>query len=239
MSYTENPYQAPTFADVVARAEPNERSAFIVKTYVHLAGAVAAFVGLEAVLLNLPGIDRLVFSVLGAPFGWLIVLGLFMVVSHVANRWATSTTSKQTQYFGLALFVVAEAVIFVPLLYLAANYASPSVIPLAGFTTLFMFGALTVAVLVTRQDFSFLRSVLVFGGFAALALIACAILFNFELGVIFVVAMIALACGYILYDTSNVLHHYRTDQYVAASLALFASLALLFWYILRLFMSRD
>jgi FtsH-binding integral membrane protein len=44
-----------------------------------------------------------------------------------------------------------------------------------------------------------------------------------------------------LYDTSNVLHRYRTEQYVAASLALFASVALLFWYILRLMMSmrRD
>jgi FtsH-binding integral membrane protein len=35
------------------------------------------------------------------------------------------------------------------------------------------------------------------------------------------------------------LHHYRTDQYVAAALALFASVALLFWYVLQLFMNRD
>jgi FtsH-binding integral membrane protein len=53
--------------------------------------------------------------------------------------------------------------------------------------------------------------------------------------------MIALAAGFIVYDTSNVMHHYGTDQHVAASLELFASVALLFWYILRLFMatSRD
>jgi FtsH-binding integral membrane protein len=45
-----------------------------------------------------------------------------------------------------------------------------------------------------------------------------------------------------MYDTSNVLHHYRTDQYVAASLALFASVAMLFFYVLRLvmaFSNRD
>lgn len=77
-----------------------------------------------------------------------------------------------------------------------------------------------------------------FGGFAALGLIAVAILFGFNLGPIFTYAMIALACGYILYDTSNVLHHYRIGQHVAAALALFASVALLFWYILRLFMSN-
>jgi FtsH-binding integral membrane protein len=46
--------------------------------------------------------------------------------------------------------------------------------------------------------------------------------------------MIAYAAGAILYNTSNVLHHYRPDQHVAASLALFASVALLFWYVLQL-----
>ena len=51
--------------------------------------------------------------------------------------------------------------------------------------------------------------------------------------------MVVFACGYILYYTSNILHHYRTDQYVAAALALFASVALLFWYVLQIFMSLS
>ena len=77
-------------------------------------------------------------------------------------------------------------------------------------------------------------------GFAAMGLIACSILFGFQLGNLFTVAMIVFASAYILYDTSNVMHHYRTDQHVAAALALFARWRLLFWYILRLVMaSRD
>ena len=57
---------------------------------------------------------------------------------------------------------------------------------------------------------------------------------------LFIVAMIALMCGFILYETSNVLHHYHTSQHVAAALAIFASLATLFWYVIRLLMSlRD
>jgi FtsH-binding integral membrane protein len=51
--------------------------------------------------------------------------------------------------------------------------------------------------------------------------------------------MVAFAGAAILYDTSNILHRYRTDQHVAASLSLFASVALLFWYILSIFSSRD
>lgn len=240
MSSYENPY-AVGLGGVAAHAGENERADFITKTYLHLAGAVAAFVALEAVLLNLPGIDGMVQLMVSGRWSWLIVLGAFMLVSTIANNWAQSTTSLSTQYFGLALYVVAQAIICVPLLWVAQRFAGPQVIPSAALITGVMFSGLTAVVLFTRKDFSFLRSVLMFAGFAALGMIVVAAIFNFELGVIFTCALIALACGYILYDTSNVLHHYRTDQYVAASLALFASVILLFYYVLRLLMSlkRD
>ena len=51
-------------------------------------------------------------------------------------------------------------------------------------------------------------------------------------------AMVGLAGASILYNTSNVLYRYPEDRYVAASLQLFASVALLFWYVLRIFISR-
>ena len=43
-------------------------------------------------------------------------------------------------------------------------------------------------------------------------------LFGFELGVFFSVAMVAFAGAAILYDTSNVLHHYPEDRAVGAAL---------------------
>ena len=72
-----------------------------------------------------------------------------------------------------------------------------------------------------------------------LVLIVAAVIFGFELGVFFSVAMVGLAGGAVLHDTSKVLHHYPEDRYVAASLELFASVALMFWYVLQLFMSRE
>lgn len=236
MSFAENPYRAD-FGTVAAFAEENERADFITKTYLHLAGAVAAFVAIEAVLLQLPGIESLAGRMVTG-WNWLIVLGAFLLVSYVAQSWATSAVSLSTQYMGLGLYVVAEAVIFVPLLVMA-KMASPGVIPAAGLITLMLFGGLTAVVFITRHDFSFLRSALYMAGFAALAVIVASIVLGFDLGVLFSGLMIAFACGYILYDTSNVLHHYRVGQHVAASLALFASVALLFWYVLRLLMSRD
>ena len=51
--------------------------------------------------------------------------------------------------------------------------------------------------------------------------------------------MIFFAAGAILYDTSNIIHHYNPEQYIAASLSLFASVALLFWYMIQFLMSLS
>ena len=84
-----------------------------------------------------------------------------------------------------------------------------------------------------------MRSILTIGGFVALGVIVASIIFGFSLGIIFSAIMVLFASVAILYDTSQVLHHYRTDQHVAASLALFASVTLMFWYVLRLIMSLQ
>jgi FtsH-binding integral membrane protein len=236
MNYAENPYQSP-LGTLAAQADADERTSFITKTYLHLAGAIGLFIILEAILLHLPVTEDLVKLMIGGRYSWLVVLGAFMGVSYLADYWARSAVNPATQYMGLGLYVFAEAIIFVPLLYIAEHYAAGA-ITLAAVATVGLFAIMTAVVFVTRKDFSFLRSILIFGGFAAFGLIVVAILFNFTLGPIFIYAMIAFACTYILYDTSNVLHHYCIGQHVAASLALFASVALLFWYVLQLVMSR-
>lgn len=232
MNYTSgNPFV------VAADAEPSERAAFIRRTYLHLAGAILAFVALEAVLLNLPGIERYVVMMTGG-MGWLVVLGAFMAVSWLADKLAKSDASPGTQYFGLGLFVAAEAVIFLPLLYIAAFYSGdPSLIPMAGIITGLLFAGLTATVFITRKDFSFLGSILTVCGFVAMGVIICSILFGFTLGLLFSAIMVFFAGGSILYTTSNIIHHYRTTQHVAASLALFSGVMLLLWYVLRILMA--
>jgi FtsH-binding integral membrane protein len=51
--------------------------------------------------------------------------------------------------------------------------------------------------------------------------------------------MIGFAGAAVLYDTSNIIHHFPQDKYVAAWMQLFSSIALMFWYVLQFFMSRD
>ena len=95
----------------------------------------------------------------------------------------------------------------------------------------------TIAVFTSGKDFSFLGPILWVGAFLGLALVVAALIGDFSLGLGFSALMVALACGFIIYDTSNVIHHYGTDQHVSAALQLFASVAILFWYVLRIFMS--
>jgi len=229
-----------TYGNSAADALPEERARFIRKTYLHLAAAILAFVVLEGFLFA-SGAANSIMSVLslGGSMSWLIVLGAFMGVSWLASSWANSQTSKGMQYVGLALYVAAQAIIFVPLLYIAANFSSGDVIPKAGIVTLGLFLGISSVVFLTRKDFSFLGPILAIGGFVALGFIVASILFGFSLGSLFAFVMVAFAGTAILYETSNVLHRYHTTQHVAASLTLFAAIALLFWYILSIFSSRD
>jgi len=224
---------------VAAQARPTERARFIRRTYTHLAGAVAAFVLLEMILVPSPLADVMLGLIGASQFSWLLLLGGFALLGWMARGMARSATSPAAQYAGLGLYVVAEAIIFVPLLHIAAYFTSPDVLPNAAILTGLLFAGLTTVAFTTRKDFSFLRGILTIGGFIALGLILCGAIFGFSLGLFFSVVMVAFASAAILYDTSNVLHHYPVDGHVVAALELFASVALLFWYVLRIVMALS
>jgi FtsH-binding integral membrane protein len=219
----------------VIELDEKSRGQFISRTYNHLFVAISAFTLLEIFLFKAGWAEPMARAMMST--SWLLVLGGFMVVSWLARSVAHRAGSKAAQYAALAGYVVAQAILFVPLLYVADRYA-PGAITSAAAITFLAFTALTLVVFFTRKDFSFLRGILMWGGIIALVLIAGGAIFGFQLGTYFSVAMVALAGAAILYDTSNVLHHYPEDRYVAASLELFASVALMLWYVLRLLMSR-
>ena len=219
-------------------APVDARADFIRKTYTHLGMAILAFAGLCTVIIKTPALhEPLLNTMLATQYSWAIVLVAFMAVGWVADKWARSDQGPAMQYLGLSLYVVAQAVIFTPLLFMAVYDSDATVLPTAGILTCTVFGGLTATVFVTKKDFSFLGKFLMVGMFAAIGLIFVSIFVGFELGTLFAGAMVLLAAGYILYYTSNILHHYRIGSHVAASLALFSAVALLFWYILRLVMA--
>jgi uncharacterized protein len=224
---------------VVSRAQPDERAKFIRQTYTHLAGAIGAFIGLEYALVRTGMAEKLANLLMGNRFSWLMILGAFAILGWMSRELAAKADSVSTQYAGLGLYIVAEALIFAPIIYVASQLTDATVLPTAGILTLLLFGGLTTIAVTTRKDFTFLGGILKIGGFVALGLMICSAIFGFTLGLVFSAAMIIFASAAILYDTSKVMNHYSTDQYVAASLELFASVALLFWYVLQTLMSLS
>lgn len=219
----------------VSSLSVEDRSTFIWRCYAHVVGAIIAFAAVEAYLIQSGIAARIAGPMIN---NWLLVLGGFMLAGWGAAHVAHRLVSKQAQYAAFAFFIVVEAIIFCPLL-LRAAMMDPGMIDSAAGVTLLGCGGLIATAMITRKDFSFLRGVLVWGGILAMVGIVSSLLFGFALGTWFSVGMIGFAGAAVLYDTSNIMHHYPEDRYVAASMALFASIALMFWYVLQLFMSRD
>jgi len=221
---------------VVSELPGEQKAAFIRRTYGHLAVAIGAFALLESQLLKMGLGEQMMAALSTSKWSWLIVLGAFMAVGYVADKWAHSDHSREMQYAGLGLYVVAQAIIFLPLIYMAMRFA-PNVLPNAALITASMVAGLTLVVFTTGKNFSFLRPAVMIGGVVAMGLIIAAIAFGFSLGLFFSAAMIVFASICVLYTTSNVMHEYHQEQHVAASLALFASIALVFWYVIQFLMS--
>lgn len=221
---------------LVANSTDVERASFYKKTYLHVALAILAFIGVETVLLKIVP-PELIASMFQQRYIWLLIIGVFWIASILANKWALSQ-SRSTQYFGLGFYIVLEAVIFMPLIFIAMIYSGPQVIFQAATLTVAMFAGISAVAFTSKRDFSFLRNIIVIGGFIAIGLIVGGMIFGFNLGLWFSVGMVILASASILYQTSKLKDSYATDQYVGASLQLFASIMLLFWYLLSILMSR-
>ncbi len=224
---------------LVSGVSETERIAFYKKTYAHVAGGVLLFVLFEYLLLQSATIVEFALSMTQG-YRWLLLLGGFMLITNYAESTALKTTDKNLQYLAYAGYIFAEAFIFIPLIYMAIVYTnSVELLQQAAIVTIGLFAGISSIVFLTKKDFSFLRAGIAIGFFIAIGLIIAGTLFGFTLGLWFSVGMCVLAAGSILYQTSNLVHKFSTEDYIPAALGLFASLMLLFWYVIQIFMSRD
>ncbi len=252
----------------VATAGVSDRVTFLRKTYAHLGFALLAWAALTLGMMKFATAQSFKFGMwaLGGQLNWFMVLILFMVVGWGAERMARSESSRSIQYGGLALAVVAQAVLLQPLLWvlvvkfgetgltvkqllaaggeghLMMSAKASTILGQAALLTGAIFGGLTAVVFFTKKDFSFMRGALTVASFGFLGLIAASLLFGFQMGMVFTMFGILLMAGYILYQTSAVMKDFPPSHYVAASLMLFSTVATLFWYVLQLLMrlnSRD
>jgi len=227
---------------IVADAPAADRAAFFRRTYGLVAAAFGAFaVTLYALFVS--GIaETFMRSIAGVgSWGMLGVMVLFWLGTTAAQSLAFSRASRLAQYAGLGLYVLLQAIIFVPLIYYTAivTKGNPGEILIpACLATGALVVALTAVVFMTNLDFSFLKVAIVIGSICALGIIVVSLFAGWSLGAWFSIAMIVLMATVILYQTNEVKNTMETDQHVAAAFVLFSSFVTLLFYVIRLFAGR-
>ena len=204
-----------------------ERIAYLQKVYslVLLGVAVFAFTlfGVAHDLLGLQGLANGLFA-LGPLLMIVLMLGSAFAVRMLANKPGIGL-------IGYLAYSVFLGLLISPLVMLSPGNTLVG----AAVTTLAVFLGLTTYVFVTKKDFSWMGGILYTVLFGMIAIAILAMIFGFHLGLLYNLLGALLFSGYILYDTSNVLHHNRTDRPLPAAIELFVDVVLLFWYILALF----
>ena len=114
---------------------------------------------------------------------WLLIIGVFWLASVLASKWSLSQ-SKSTQYLGLGFYILLEAIIFCLCFFIATNMTGGSnVIFQAATLTIAMFAGISAVAFTSKRDFfSFLRNIIVIGGFISIGLIVGGMIFGFNLG---------------------------------------------------------
>jgi FtsH-binding integral membrane protein len=227
---------------IVADAPAADRAAFFRRTY----GLVAASFGAFAVTLYALFVSGIAETFMGAisgvgSWGMLGVMVLFWFGTTAAQSLAFNRASRASQYAGLGLYVLLQALIFVPLIvytaYVTKGNPGEILIP-ACMATGALVIALTAVVFMTNMDFSFLKVAIVIGSICALGIVVVSLFAGWSLGAWFSIAMIVLMATVILYQTNEIKNTMETDQHVAAAFVLFSSFVTLLFYVIRLFAGR-
>lgn len=165
--------------------------------------------------------------------GFLISLigfaGLFMLTTWLRNSaWGILAVFALTGFMGLTLGPVLNA-------YIHAFSNGHQLIVMAFGSTAVIFFGLSGYALTTKKDFSFMGAFLFAGLLVALLATVGALLFNLPgLALAVSAVMVLLMAGYILYDTSNIVHGHETN-YIMATVALYVDIYVLFSHLLALF----
>jgi FtsH-binding integral membrane protein len=234
-------YQQPTYYVPAVNTDEETRSSFMVRVYQHVGLAFVAFIAIELVLFAL-GINDMLYNLVSGNRGGMIWLGLILGASFLGNFLNGMTmpgNPVNTQYMALFGFAGVEALLFAPLLTIAYGTGSGNAVWQAAIVTAVAFAALTTIGITTSKDLSFMRPALMFMGVIAMIAIGGAILFNFALGTWFSLAMIAFMGLVIVYKSQQIVRQYPVDAHVAAAASLFGAVMTMFFYIVRIFISRD
>ena len=213
-------------AQTAAQASVAERLSFIRKVYALF--FAATLFGIGGVLIGFVFPPLMIAAAQHPWIALLFMLGGVMgaqAVRHVPG----------VNLFALFGFTTLTGIIISPVLWLI-SLDNPASILQAGVLTVGIFGGLTAYVFISKRDFSFLRGMVVTGLIVIIlaGLLNVLIVGSSALGFAVAAATLLLFTGFVLYDTSNIIRHYPTNEYVAGALSLYLDVFNIFLALLRI-----
>ena len=218
-------------ARTAAEASLAERLSFIRKVYSLFFAATLFAIG--GVLLGFAYPPLMIYALEHPIIMLLAMVGGVMGATALRHKRGINLVAL----FG---FTTLTGVIISPLIALV-YIKNPASILQAGLLTVGIFGGLTAYVFISNKDFSFLRGMLVTGLIVVIlaGLLNILIVGSSALYFATAVATLLLFSGFVLYDTSNIIRRYPTNEYVAGALSLYLDAFNIFLALLRILNSRD
>ncbi|HYJ45863.1 MAG TPA: Bax inhibitor-1/YccA family protein [Pyrinomonadaceae bacterium] len=218
-------------ARTAAEASLPERLAFIRKVYSLF--FIATLFAIGGVLLGFAYEPLMIFAFQHPIIMLLMMLGGVFAAQAVRHKPGINLVAL----FG---FTTLTGVVIAPLLYII-SLRNPASILQAGVLTVGIFGGLTAYVFLSKKDFSFLRGMLVTGLIVVIlaGVLNMLIIGSSALYFAGAVATLLLFSGFVLYDTSNIIRRYPTNEYVSGALDLYLDAFNIFLALLRILNSRD
>jgi len=222
-------FSGPYGDRTVALAPPDVRAEFIRKVYHLFFVSLLVTVGVGYVAA-MPGIRQ----------GMLALLPILLIAEIVCGlilAFVRRTTGVNVAL--LYVFSGIQGAVLGPLLTLVERVA-PGVPAESAILTIAVFGGLSLYVLHTGRDFTYLGGMLLAG---IIAMVVAGIVMFFVhsslANTLYCVFGILLFCGYVLYDTSMIMRRLGPDEAVAGAISIYLDLINLFWLILDLLMEMN
>ena len=229
----ENPFAYSSQPMTVAQGSVEARMEFIRKTYsLFLAGILMALVA-GTICLQVPAVGNLAVTILSQP---IIAIVLLFGLSMGAQAVSRIEGLNYAALFGFTAFI---GFLFAPILAMY-EVRAPGIVAQAAGLTAITFSALTAYAFITKKDFSFLGGMLFVGMILLIGGGLANVFFFKSSGASYYMAWVTLFifAGYVLYDTSQIIHRYDAKGYVSAALSLFLDFFNMFMAILRILGGR-
>ena len=216
----------------------DERLGFIRRTYGWLVGELAAVAALTTFIMGnetLRGFGELLMRNI------ILYIAVWFGASLASRAILARGRSLGFQLAGAGIWVFFLSLLVAPFVaYIGEVFGGYGLVWQALVLTGCVFTGLTAYVLFTKKDFSWMRGALWGFSFVLIGLALISFLFGSFIGPWYSIAWVVLLGGWILYDTSQVLHRFPIGQHVAASVNLLVDFVLMFLHILSLLASsRD